>query len=312
MDLSIIIVNWNTKKCLANCLASIGEACPGLQYDVHVVDNASSDGSEEMVREQFPEVQLLQSGANLGFSKANNLILPQAKGRFIMLLNPDTVATKGAFRKLIQFAESKPDLAAVSPLLTDENNRPTITYGFFPSPRFHWMGFWDPLRLLRFVGMGGRVVHIPKRSDPSTKVDYIAGACFLMPRAMVNTIGLLDERFFMYFEETDWCLRARKAGKEIWYYSDAEVAHLEGQAAARVSLFSIRQLQKSYRQFVAKNYGQSKVGHYRIAQFFEYTLKAILRSLALRNRPKNMSLATGYRERARLQLQKKIMIEPPK
>jgi GT2 family glycosyltransferase len=128
---------------------------------------------------------------------------------------------------------------------------------------------------------------------------------------VLEEIGWFDERFFMYFEETDWCLRAHSAGKEIWYCAEAEVTHLEGRAAARVSLFSIRQFQKSYRQFIAKNYGENQVWKFRLAQYAEYGLKALLRSLAFGGRERNQVLAAIYRERARLQLMGDIKVDPP-
>ena len=309
--MTIIIVNWNTRELLHDCLSSLEPACPGLDFEVIVVDNNSSDGSAEMVSTHFPHFKLIKSGANLGFSKGNNLAFPEATGRYILLLNPDTVATPAAFRKLIQFADTKENLAAVSPLLTDERDNPTITYGFFPSTRFHWLGFIDPLRWLSFSSLGKRVVQVPSRDQASAKVDYVAGACFLMPREALEAIGYLDERFFMYFEETDWCWRAQAEGKEIWYCADVEIAHLEGRAAALASLFSIRQLQKSYRQFVAKNYGKDQVWKFRLAQYAEYSLKAVLRSLALGNREENQALAGVFRERARLQLMGEIKVEPP-
>jgi GT2 family glycosyltransferase len=312
VDLSVIIVSWNTKELLRDCLESVPAACAGLEYEVFVVDNDSTDGTPEMVADRFPEHQLVPAGANLGFAKANNLALKKAGGKYLLLLNPDTVATPDAFVRLIAFAATRPHLAAVSPLLTDDQGKPTITYGFFPTPRFHWLGFIDPLRWLRHFGLQQRVVHVPERNEPSCTVDYIAGACFMIPRPALDEVGLLDERYFLYFEETDWCLRAHALGREIWYCAEAEIVHLEGRAAANASLFSIRQFQKSYRQFVAKNYGAGKVWRYRLAQFAEYTMKALLRSLALGNREENQMLAAVYRERARLQLISDLKVEPPR
>ena len=311
MDLSIIIVNWNTRDDLRQCLASLEPACSGLDFEVFVVDNRSSDGSAEMVETDFPGYALIRSGGNLGFGKANNLAIPRAGGEFVLFLNPDTIATPEAFSRLIRFARTREKLAAVSPLLTDQWGNPTITYGFFPSPRFHWLGFIDPLRWLRLPGLGDRVVHVPSRSQESATVDYVAGACFLVPRTALEEIGWFDERFFMYFEETDWCLRAHRAGKEVWYCAEVQIVHLEGRAAARASLFSIRQFQKSYRQFIAKNYGEDQVWKFRLAQYAEYGLKALLRSLAFGDRERNQSLAAIYRERARLQLMGSISAEPP-
>ena len=110
-------------------------------------------------------------------------------------------------------------------LLVDAQGRPTITYGYFPGVRFHWLEFLDPLRFLPGKWFRERVVHTPDRSEPTTRVEYVLGACFLIPRAALEGVGPLDDRFFMYFEETDWCLRARGMGLDIWYCADVEIAH---------------------------------------------------------------------------------------
>ncbi len=311
MDLSIIIVSWNTRELLQNCLASLEGACPSLSFEVFVVDNNSADGSAQMVEDRFPAFSMIPSGGNLGFSKGNNLALGRCTGDFVLLLNPDTVCSSGSLSRLVAWSRAKKNLGAVSPLLIDDQGVPTITSGFFPSPRFHWLGFLDPIRVLPGRALQNRVVHIPSRSEPSHPVDYIAGACFLMPRAALQLIGPLDERFFMYFEETDWCWRARQAGLEIWYCKEAEVVHLEGRAAQKASTFTTRQFQKSYRLFVEKNYGPGQVWKYRWGQFFEYGLKGILRSLVPWNREKNQGLASTYFLRGRIQWESKISVKTP-
>jgi GT2 family glycosyltransferase len=311
MDLSIVIVSWNTRDLLRRCLASLPAAVGGLQSEVLVVDNASDDGSAAMVRGEFPACQVIEGGGNLGFSRGNNLALPRTTGQAVLLLNPDTECPPGSLERLHRFLQDRPRAAVAGPLLVDEEGAPTLTWGFFPRARDHWLGFLDPRRIWLRGPFSQRIVHVPDRSDPSRLVDYITGACFMMSRRALDEIGLLDERFFMYFEETDWCWRARQAGYEVWYCAETEVAHLEGQAAARTGWFSLRQFQKSYRLFVAKNYGAEQVGKFRLAQFAEYSLKAALRSLALGDRERNQAVASVFRERARLQLMKEIRVEPP-
>lgn len=315
VDLSIVIVNWNTVGLLADCLASLPAACGGLAHEVLVVDNASRDGSAAMVRDRFPAVALLEGGGNLGFSRGNNLAFPRCRGAFVLLLNPDTVCPPGALAKLVAFARGKRALGAAGPLLTDAAGRPTITWGWFPHPRHHWLGFLDPARRLGGAFWGARVVHVPRRDEPSRVVDYVAGACLLMTGEALATVGPLDERFFMYFEETDWCRRARAAGLEVWYCADAEVVHLEGQSAATVSDFSLRQFQLSYRLFLRKHHGPAREFETRLAQFCEYGLKSLLRGLAaLRGGPAattNRALSRQYGDRARLQLASRLDVRPP-
>ncbi len=199
----------------------------------------------------------------------------------------------------------------VGPLLVDAQGQPTLTWGFFPRARDHWLGFLDPKRWWLRGRLARRIVHIPAPDEPSEQVDYVTGACFMMRRQALEEVGPLDEQFFMYFEETDWCWRAREAGYEVWYCADARVAHLEGQAAAKVNWFSLRQFQKSYRLFVAKHYGPEQVSKFRLAQYAEYGLKALLRSMAVHDSQDNQIKAAIFREKARLQLMKDIKVEPP-
>nr|MEE4267615.1 glycosyltransferase family 2 protein [Candidatus Krumholzibacteria bacterium] len=311
MDLSIIIVNWNTRQLLRDCLASLPAAWGNLNAEVLVVDNASQDGSADLVRTEFPEHLLIESGGNLGFSKGNNLALPHATGQAVLLLNPDTVCPPESLARLFAFLQEKTQAGVVGPMLVDAQGQPTLTWGFFPRARDHWLGFLDPKRWWLRGTLARRIVHIPAPSEPSEQVDYVTGACFMMRRQALEEVGPLDEQFFMYFEETDWCWRARQAGYEVWYCAEARVAHLEGQAAAKVNWFSLRQFQKSYRLFVAKHYGPEQVGKFRLAQYAEYGLKALLRSMAVHDSQDNQIKAAIFREKARLQLMKDIKVEPP-
>lgn len=314
-DLSVVVVNWNTSGLLADCLASLPAACADLDCEVLVVDNASRDGSAALVADRFPAVILVEAGANLGFAGGNNLALPRCRGAFVLLLNPDTVCPPGSLARLVAFARGKPRLGAVGPLLTGSDGLPTISWGWFPHPRHHWLGCLDPARRLGGRFWGERVVHVPARAEPSREVDYVAGACLLMPRQALAQVGPLDERFFLYFEETDWCLRARQAGLAVWYCADAEVVHLEGRAAATVSDFSLHQFQLSYRLFLRKHHGRGRELEVRLAQACEYGLKALLRALAaLRGGPArqaNRALARQYGARARLQFVSRLSVAPP-
>ncbi len=309
MDLSLIIVNWNTRELLRGCLASLPAATAGLEIEIIVVDNASADGSAEMVAADFPEVRLLESGGNLGFSKANNLALPHASGHAVLLLNPDTVCPPASLTRLFRFLNGKENVGAVGPRLIDGDLRPTISGGYFPRARFHWLGFLDPKRLLFRGDLAERIVFVPKRSETSRPVEYIMGACFMMPRVALDLIGPLDDRFFMYFEETDWCWRAKQAGLDIWYCAETEIVHLEGQAAELASEFSLKQFQKSYRLFVEKNYGKRRVWAFRLAQFFEYGGKSLGRRLS--GGARNKALARHFGVKARLQMRNQVVVEPP-
>jgi len=307
MNLSIVIVNWNTRDLLRDCLRSLPAALAGLETEVIVVDNASGDGSPAMVRAEFPGVVLVESGGNLGFAAGNNLGLERATGTAVLLLNPDTVCPPASLARLYRFLLGKPGAAVAGPRLVDAGGRPTISGGSFPRTRFHWAGLVDP----RGIAGIDRRTFTPARNEPSRPVEYVMGACFLMSRRGLDEVGPLDERFFMYFEETDWCRRARDAGLEVWYCAETEITHLEGRAAEQASRFSILQFQKSYRLYVAKHQGRARVLLFRLAQAAEYGMKALLRRLAPGDRDRNRALARVYGLRAGLQLRSRLDVSPP-
>lgn len=311
MDLSIVIVSWNTRDLLRDCLASLPAATAELGTEVIVVDNASADGSATMVAEDFPHIRLMESGGNLGFARANNLALPHTTGHAVLLLNPDTVCPPGSLARLFRFAVGRPGVGAAGPRLVDATGRPTMSWGVFPRARDHWLGFLDPRRIWLRGPWAERFTAAPDRAEPSRTVDYAVGACLMIPRAALEQVGLLDERFFLYFEETDWCWRSRDAGLDVWYCAETEVTHLEGQAAEQASDFSLRQFQLSYRLFVEKHQGKRAVLRFRLAQFVEYGWKSLLRRLAPGDRSRNATLARIYASRARLQLAGTLETRPP-
>lgn len=311
MDLSIVIVNWNTGDLLRACLASLPAAVGDLRHEVVVVDNASTDGTPAMVRAEHPAVVLIDAGGNLGFARANNLAFPVTRGRYVLLLNPDTVCPAGSLSRLVSFADAHPGCGGVGPLLTDATGRPVISYGHFPAARYHWL--W-PLGL---VSPGPRwsqafqFVYVPRRQEPSRPVPYAAGACLLIPRTALERVGPMDDRFFLYFEETDWCRRAWSAGLPILLCMDSEVVHLEGKAAELVSQFSLLQFQHSYRLYVAKHRGQGTALVFRAALWWEYGAKAVLRALLPGNRRRNAALARRYAFIASVQLRGRLDPTPP-
>jgi GT2 family glycosyltransferase len=319
-DLSIVIVSWNTRDLLDQCLASLPDAVGGLDTEIVVVDNASSDGTPGLVAERHPSVRLIEAGANLGFTRANNLALAGVRGARILLLNPDTVCPPASLRDLAERLDALPDAAAVGPALIAGDGAPTACWGDFPRPWHHWRaladptGAWLPHRW-REPGLGRTAAslrHHRHHRDTATgavAVDYVKGACLLMTRAALDLVGPLDDRFFMYFEETDWCRRALAAGRRIYLCPDVEIVHLEGRATELVSSFSLRQFHHSYRLYLEKHEGLSAVAATRRALRAEYTWKAWLRSL--RADPHSRALAAQYRQAAALQTSTAAAPAPP-
>jgi GT2 family glycosyltransferase len=317
MDLSIVIVSWNTRDLLDDCLASLPAATGDLETEILVVDNASADGSAQMVQEKYPQARLLAPGANLGFTGGNNLAFKDASGDAVLMLNPDTVCEAGSLKTLHDFLFATPGAGAVGPTLLDDLGHAAITWGNFPAVKYHLLELLGNhrtrqpahLRELSFV-------RIPDADQPTRRVDYVSGACMMIRRDALKQIGHLDERFFMYFEETDWCIRAKRAGLDIYHCVEARVKHLEGRAAKKAGAFTLAQFHKSYRLFVAKNYGPGRVMAFRAAIFLEYACKGVARRLLSRLSPSRAEtsrlLADNYFRTAALQLQGEIKADPPR
>ncbi len=228
MDLSIIIVNFNTRDFLKNCLKSIFDQAG--KFEVWVVDNASSDGSVEMVEREFPQVKLIKNKENTGFAKANNLALKMANGQFVFLLNSDTILKEQTLNKIINFLRNKSEAGAIGVKLLNADGKTQPSAGKFYS-------IFNALIML----VGGERFGL-LRSSPLriSEVDWVSGAALIVRKDILDKVGLLDENFFMYMEEVEWCFRIKKAGFKIFFYPDAEVIHYErGSSSKSVSIWGI-------------------------------------------------------------------------
>ncbi|MSP11794.1 MAG: glycosyltransferase family 2 protein [Chloroflexi bacterium] len=252
LSLSIIIISWNTRDLLAKCLASVYNPRPAASFEVIVVDNASSDGSPEMVKTQFPQVRILENSQNLGFARANNQAIRASQGRYILLLNSDTIVTPHAVQMLLDCMQTHPQAGVCGPMLINANATFQASFNDFPNL------FTEIIHLL---GVAPRLL---SRSYPSYEltdsrqlraVDWVGGACFMIRRACIDQVGLLDESFIMYGEEVDWCYRIRQHGWEVIYQPDARIIHLGGQSALRVPAWKYLQLQRGKVLFFRKHYG---------------------------------------------------------
>jgi Predicted glycosyltransferases len=232
-DLSVIIVNWNVRNLLRRCLHSILASLPACQLEIIVVDNGSTDGSPEMVRTEFPQVHLMANPDNRGFTGANNQGLAVARGRYVLLLNPDTEVVGDALETLVAFADAHPDVGVVGPQLlnpdgTVQSSRrrfPTLATALLEST---WLQPYAPRRLL------ARYYVLDRPDDEVQDVDWVTGAALMARREAVEQVGPLDEGFFMYSEELDWCRRFRAAGWRVVYLPTARVIHHEGKSSEQV------------------------------------------------------------------------------
>ena len=250
-DVTISIVSLNTRELLADCLRSV-LATTRLRFDVHVVDNGSSDGSTAMVAVSFPQVRLTQAGSNRGFAAANNCAIREADSRYVLLLNPDTLVSPETVGDLVSFMDDHPDVGICGPKIV------------FPDGRFQSCGYRFPTLLseVRQSKNVNRVLRLLVGDEPPLRVesvpfdvDWVDGACLLIRREALNDVGLLDEQFFLYAEELDWCFRARKTGWRISVLPDVEMIHYQGQSSAQMSDFSLAQLVETRLRYYRKNHG---------------------------------------------------------
>ena len=231
VDLSVVIVSWNTRELLSRCLASLDAALGNLRAETIVVDNGSSDGTPGAVRARFPGVRLVELECNLGFAAANNCGLVAARGRLLCLLNPDTEPRPGALAALVDFLDRHPAAGAVGPrLINPDGSEQAVGFRFPTLAQVALDAF--PLGG-RFAGsrLNGRYPRSPR--DRAFPIDFPLGACIVVRRSAADVAGLLDEGYFMYSEEVDWCRRIRGAGWAIWCLPTAEVVHYGGQSTGQ-------------------------------------------------------------------------------
>jgi hypothetical protein len=224
MDLSVVIVNWNTRDLLRDCLASLLAATGGLATEVLVVDNASSDGSAEMVRADFPSVRLIESPANVGFAAGNNLALRQVAGRHVLLLNSDTLVRGEVLRDAVAWLDAHAEAGVMGPLLLNADGSLQPSCSSFPSLQNLALQLLGITRIARLDGY--RLTGWDRRSE--RRVDVVSGAAMFVRRAAMEEVGLLDESFFFYGEETDWCHRFARAGWEVVFVPIPAVTHFGG------------------------------------------------------------------------------------
>jgi GT2 family glycosyltransferase len=230
MTLSIIIVSFNAREDLANCLRSLAAAPPEIPHDITVVDNASSDGSADAVREGWPTVQVIKLVKNLGFSGANNVGIRATSGELILLLNSDTIVPGGAIDRLVSRLRAHSGAAVAGPRLVDGTGRLEISFGPMISPLAELAQKVRGRLYERRIGIVER--RVARAGATERYVDWVSGACLLVYRADAEAAGLLDERFFLYTEDVDFCASMRQRGRRILFTPAAEVVHLRGRSGA--------------------------------------------------------------------------------
>ena len=256
MDLSIIIVNFNTKGFLTGCISSCYETIKKISFEIIVVDNASHDGSAQMVEHDFKKVKLLKNKENTGFAKANNQAILKSKGHIVLLLNPDIIVYPEAVEKMVEFICENNKVGAVGAKLLNADGTVQISgyYCKFPSV-FQVMFFYTALRHVSL-----KIAYLKHKfwqhvdTDMLCEVDQPPGACLMIKRKVIDKIGLLDEEFPLFFNDVDLCYRIKQAGWKIFYYPQAKMVHYGGKSfisndfeeKIKWSLISYRGLEKFF------------------------------------------------------------------
>ncbi|MBZ9609312.1 glycosyltransferase family 2 protein [Clostridium estertheticum] len=256
MDLSIVIVSYNTVDLLRDCLSSVIQNTENIEYEIWVVDNQSKDGSSDMVESEFPQVKLIRNSINGGFSQANNLAIRQCRSsKYVLILNPDTIVPKGTLVECVDFMEKDKEIGCLGCKVVKVNG--TLDKACkrgFPSP-------WNSLCYLmkidklfpnnkRFGGYNATFIH----EDEESEIDSLVGAFMMLRREAIEQVGLLDETFFMYGEDIDWCYRIKQAGWKNYYHPKVRIVHYKGESSKKQSTRMIGEFHKSMFIFYNKHY----------------------------------------------------------
>jgi N-acetylglucosaminyl-diphospho-decaprenol L-rhamnosyltransferase len=232
LDLSVVIVNWNTKDLLRGCLTSLYDSEGDFSFETVVVDNCSSDGSAEMVREEFPQVHLIESEINGGYAYANNQGLRCFHARYYLLLNPDTVLPPDALRRMLEFLDNHPEVGIAGPkLVMADGELDMACRRSFPTPENSFYKLFGLSRFFPNSERFGRYNLTYLDPDQVAEVDSVVGAFMMVRREVVEEVGCLDEQYFMYAEDLDWALRAKRAGWKVYYYPEVTVLHYKRQSS---------------------------------------------------------------------------------
>ena len=275
--LSIIIVNWNVRDLLRECLRSIEAGKGGLSLEIIVVDSASSDDSVAMVRSEFPSVRLIPCTENVGFPRGNNIGLREASGDYLLLLNPDTVVVDDTLAVLVSYLQANPDVGAVGPQLLNPDGSvqssrrrfPTAATGFFEST---WLEGLAPGILRRYYALD-----LP--DDATADVDWLTGACIMVPRSTYEVVGGMDEGYFMYSEELDWCRRIKESGRRVVYYPAAQVLHHVGKSSEQAVTARHINFNRAKLRYFRKYHGRFMAAGLRVFLLAGYAWQIVLESV---------------------------------
>lgn len=284
MDVSIVIVNFNTKQLTLDAIHSVFQSKTGYPYEILLVDNNSSDGSMEAFKREFPTLTMIENRENVGFARANNQAIKMAKGRYILLLNSDTIVYEETLQVMLDFMEEQPKVGASGcKVVLPDGSLDKACRRSFPTPQaslYHFLGltklFPDNSRFNQY-----QLGHLDP--DKDYPVDCLVGAFMLLRRDVIEQVGLLDEKFFMYGEDIDWCYRIKEAGWDIHYYPYTSIIHYKGASSRRKPFKIIYEFHRAmilfHRKHFAKKYSFIVNGLVYVGVSLKFLLSLIINRL---------------------------------
>ena len=282
MQLSIIIVNYNVKYFLEQCLLSVIKSCNNIEAEIFVVDNNSTDGSKAFFNDKFPSVKFIWNDENIGFAKANNQVIHQCRGEYILFLNPDTIVSEDCFQKCLTFIQWQQKPGAVGVRLIDgsgiflkESKRA------FPSPLTSLFKLSGLTSLFPHSKIFAKYYLGNLDEHKNHEVDVLVGAFMLIPKTVLQTVGSFDETFFMYGEDVDLSYRVQKAGFKNYYYSQISVIHFKGESTKKGSLNYVRLFYQAMSIFVKKHYSSGSAGLFNVLMQIAIFIRAIFSSIGM-------------------------------
>jgi len=277
-DVSVIIVSWNAKEHLLDCLCSLSHQS-GVVGEIIAVDNGSSDGSCDAVENQFPQVKLIKNGENLGFAKTNNIGIRASRGRYVCLINSDVIVLEDCIEKLIEFMDKNSHVGMAGPRILNPDRTLQPSCRHFPSI---WNNLCHAVGLNKVFPKSAFFSEPLMRCWPHDKirsVDVLSGCFLVVRREALDNVGLLDEDFFIYGEDIDWCRRFQEAGWDVVFYPEAQAIHTGGASSSNAPIKFYLEMQKADLQYWRKHHGSFGEAAYRITILLRHMLRVIARAL---------------------------------
>ncbi|MBZ0286394.1 MAG: glycosyltransferase family 2 protein [Anaerolineae bacterium] len=275
LDLSIIIVNWNTRDLTAKCIADVQTTVKQIAYEIIVVDNHSSDGSQDMLRTQFPDVKLIANPDNVGFARANNQGMKISEGRYILLLNSDAFVKADTIDRMVAFMDEHPEAGMAGCKLLYEDGRLQASCATFPTLATEFYIALGLDKLFPKSKIFGKYLMTDWDYSTMREVDVIMGAFMLARKNVIDTVGMMDESFFMYSEEVDWCYRFKVAGWKILFTPEVECVHIWGGSSRAVKVETLIRLYRARVQFFRKHYGRLAAFLYKLILTFNSLVRIV-------------------------------------